>query len=973
MPGRFKCQRYLYNALLCFVLLIVPLNTLTAQEIRYGTPLTEYISRRDYNAASQNWKITQSHNDLLYFANNDGVLEYDGVRWKLYNEMGSFVTRSVKSLGDRIYAGTYNELGYFKYKDNHELEYTSLVGDEELRTLGDYWNIHEWNEYVVFHSEMGICFFKNDSLVNIIPAISRFTSSYLVNDMLLLHDETEGLMEVRGDNLYPVSGGGILKDKIVTSLMPISEDSIVIGTMKTGLFIWDMQRISEWEVPANDMLKKSNIFCGTSYFESHLVFGTIQSGVIITDKSGNIIFQVDKDKGLNNNTVLSLMVDDNGNVWAGLDNGIAKISLGSAISFMQRYYDLGTGYVVRQRNNTWYLGTNQGLFAINDTDFTDPLKGPEDFKKVDGANGQVWSLYNTGHSLLCGHNLGVLSVRGQTAELITPSTVNGVWLFREIPGKDNLLIAGTYNGLILLEKIDGKWGYKTKVKGFNESSRYIEWDNDDLWISHGYKGVFRLRFNDEFTEVTDIKTFAADKFSNDNSSQVLTKVDDELIISSNTALYRITESDTVEYYNDLDDYFRVSYPDRMIQDRYKNIWYFFNGSAGVLRPMEDGSYKNIRYPFIPLKNKLVPSFESVYVKDRNNIIFGVEDGFSHYSVMVGIDYSMPFTLHLREFREIHDSISYVLHQDENFDFEQSITPEFPYRDNHIITRYAAASYTDGSIEYSTYLSNYDIQWSSWNDDHSREFARLKEGHYDFMVKARNSYGKQSQPLVFSFVILPPWYRSILAKIVYLAIIIILIVLLIYFFNKRVEANRRVEIQKQKEKYRIREEQLNNEALKVEQELVRMKNEKLRNEMLYKEKELANSAMNILQKNKALIKIKNRMLKIKMLSNNPEVKDQMDQLIRKINYDIDSEDYWNVFEVHLEQVHQDFLKRLNEKHPDLNYREQKLCAYIRMGMSSKEIAALINISFRAVENNRYRLRQKLDLAQGENLSHYINSL
>ncbi|HKL67823.1 MAG TPA: triple tyrosine motif-containing protein, partial [Bacteroidales bacterium] len=510
-------------------------------------------------------------------------------------------------------------------------------------------------------------------------------------------------------------------------------------------------------------------------------------------------------------------------------------------------------------------------------------------------------------------------------------------------------------------------------KGFSESSRYIEWDNDDLWISHGYKGLFRLKFTDDFTKVIDIKSFDADKFSDGNSSQVLTKLDDELIISSNTALYRITESDTVEYYNELDDYFSESYPDRMIQDRYKNIWYFINGSAGVLRPMEDGSYKNIRYPFIPLKNKLVPSFESVYVKDRNNIIFGVEDGFSHYSVMVGIDYSRPFALHLREFREIHDSISYVLHQDGNFEFEQNILPEFQYRDNHIITRYAAASYTDGSIEYSTYLSNYDMQWTSWDDDNSREFARLKEGHYKFMVKARNSYGKQSQPLVFSFVILPPWYRSTIAKIVYLLIIIMLIVLIIFFFNKRVEANRRVEIQKQKEKYRIREEQLNNEALKVEQELVRMKNEKLRNEMLYKEKELANSAMNILQKNKALIKIKNRMLKIKMLSNNPEVKAQMDQLIRKINHDIDTEDYWNVFEVHLEQVHQDFLKRLYEKHPDLNYREQKLCAYIRMGMSSKEIAALINISFRAVENNRYRLRQKLDLAQGDNLSHYINSL
>jgi DNA-binding CsgD family transcriptional regulator len=113
--------------------------------------------------------------------------------------------------------------------------------------------------------------------------------------------------------------------------------------------------------------------------------------------------------------------------------------------------------------------------------------------------------------------------------------------------------------------------------------------------------------------------------------------------------------------------------------------------------------------------------------------------------------------------------------------------------------------------------------------------------------------------------------------------------------------------------------------------------------------------------------------ISSLNDKLEMKKQIKYLVSRIEKDIDSEDYWKVFEVHLEQVHEAFLKRLAEKHPDLTGREFKLCAYIRMGMSSKEIAALTNISFRAVENNRYRLRQKLKLERSENLSNYILSL
>jgi len=948
-------------------------SPLSSQETRFGIPGIDYFSRRVYDGATQNWKICQSHHDMLYFANNDGMLEYDGVSWSIYKDMGSFVIRSVKSIGQRIYAGTYNELGYFSYDDNYHLCYTSLASEEQLKQYGDYWNIHEWNDKIVFHSEEALCFFRDDSLSFTIPALSRFTSSYFINGLLLVHDELSGLMEVRGENVYPVAGGNILKGKLITSVIPLSENRIVIGTMKAGLYLWDMQSIRQWDVPSNEILKKANIYCGTDYEDRYMVFGTIQSGMIVTDKAGRIVFQIDKDKGLNNNTVLSLFVDRDGNIWGGLDNGIVKINLRSGISFLQGYYDLGTGYVTGRNYGKWYFGTNQGLFSIRDEYFSNPLKDRDDFKKIEGTDGQVWSLFNTDDSFLCGHNLGVFEVDEHGAELITPSTINGAWIFREVPGREDLIIAGTYDGLILLEKIEDGWQFKSIIDGFKESSRYIEWGPEgNLWISHGYKGVFSLSFEDGYTRVAGVDAFSMEEFPDIGPSFVISKIDGQLIISGERGLFRVNDSSEIERYRYFDSYFEERYPDRLLQDRYRNIWYFMNGKTGVLRIMEDGTYKNIDFPFIPLENKLVSSFESVFILDRDNIIFGIEDGFAHYSVRDESDFSKPFKVHIRSFKGRPDSLAYVLNQDEKGRIQQTV-PEYRFRDNLFEINYAATYFREGKVEYSTYLSDYDLEGGSWSTNTSRQFAKLEEGDYEFVVKARNSFGVQSEPVKFMFTITPPWHRTMAAKITYVFFSLLMIILFIHVFNRRLEINSQKEKLRQQVSYKAREEQLNSEALKVEKELIRMRNERLRSEMVFKEKELANSTMSILQKNESLRDIKSNMVRISKLENNSEIKSQMKRLINRINRDIDSEDYWKVFEVHMEQVHEAFLKRLSEKHPDLTNRERRLCAYIRMGMSSKEIAALVNISFRAVENNRYRLRQKLDLSPGENLSRYISSL
>ncbi len=189
-------------------------------------------------------------------------------------------------------------------------------------------------------------------------------------------------------------------------------------------------------------------------------------------------------------------------------------------------------------------------------------------------------------------------------------------------------------------------------------------------------------------------------------------------------------------------------------------------------------------------------------------------------------------------------------------------------------------------------------------------------------------------------------------------------------KEKVKVRKDHELKEQKEKYI-------QESFVAEQEIIRLKNEKLeievqRNkaELESKSKELAAIAMQITNKNEILNQIKVKLEKIQQKMLHEQSKKQVSEVIKTINEDMLREDDWDKFEVHFDQVHEDFLKRLRANFPALTPKDLRLCAYLRMNLSTKEIAPLLNISIRGVEISRYRLRKKFDIERIENLTDFL---
>ena len=168
-----------------------------------------------------------------------------------------------------------------------------------------------------------------------------------------------------------------------------------------------------------------------------------------------------------------------------------------------------------------------------------------------------------------------------------------------------------------------------------------------------------------------------------------------------------------------------------------------------------------------------------------------------------------------------------------------------------------------------------------------------------------------------------------------------------------------------------------ETLRKENEIAHLKSEQLEHDVRHKSQELSNATMNVIRKNEILIDISNQISKIQESEESsaltPGANKQLMKIQKLIKENISHDDDWQKFAQNFDVVYENYLKRLVQLYPQLNANDQRLCAYLKMGLSSKEIAPLLNMSYRSVEMNRYRLRKKMELSRDVNLVEYLQRI
>lgn len=947
-----------------------------------GLPYIQDYPKSVYDAGTQNWDIGQDEKGILYFANNDGVMQFDGENWRTYSLDNNSIVRNVEITNNgRIYASGFNEFGYFDVTRKGDLNYISLMNKlpEKYKDIEDVWRIHETSFGIVFQSFNYVFAYKNDTIKKIASG-ENLGFSFYVDNRLFVHDKNEGLKEFRGNRLYLLNGGEIFRgDMEIWSMHEFQDGNILIGTQQHGLYLYDGYDIKPFECPANEKLSNKQIFSSAKIDSNHFAYGTIQDGLIIINQNGEVLQHLNKDKGLLNNTVLQVFRDNNGQLWLGLDNGINYLEVNSPFTFFRDGMGIeGTGYDAKIYNGNIYLATNQGLYtkqwnqnARNTYDFLPAIKG------------QVWTLNKFGNQLLVGHNRGAHIISGQSVEELFSN--QGTWEFIQLSSEKDLLLAGTYSSLIILNKENGKWTYRNKIKGFNESSRVLEQDSaGNIWVSHGYKGIYRLSLDKDYDSVVTKDFYDSRHGLPSDIDNYVYKLKDEVVFGTAKGIYRYNpRSETFVPHSYWQKWFgenqNIRFPK---EDSSGNIWYALNETPHYLEKTKEGYTKKDAL-FTKTKDVLVGGFEDIEVVGPHDVIFSAENGFVHYDRRIRKKRKNHFNTLVRGVVTTSDgdSVIYMGNSKGNIHEAAQRKPAMlSFSNNDLRFNMSATFFENGDLlSYKTFLKGYDKDWSAWSQNNIKEYTNLPPGEYTFMAKAMTGGTGESKTAEYHFEILPPWYRTVVAYIVYSIIAAFLITLLIYYLSHRIKREKAKLKEKQERELQEKERKYRQEALEADQKITRLKNEKLQVELdkkkadvELKNKEVVSTAMQITHKNEILSEIKRKLTNVSEKVND-QAQDEIKKLISTIDSDVRMDKDWEKFQKHFEDVHSDFFKKLHDRYPELTPKDLRMCAYLRMNLSTKEIALISNISVRGVEISRYRLRKKLDIPKEQNLVDFIMNI
>lgn len=960
--GAFWISKMKRRQLLIFLLLGL-LYTVDAYSQRpiAGIPKIVNYNKFAYKAGPQNWMITHAPNGFVYVANNDGLLEFDGSDWKVYRDLG-VVNRAVLYNQGRIYVGGYNEFGYYSPNENGVLVYTTLSkGVKRVFRFGEIWKIHELDGVIYFQSNEAI-FTYSKNHIKIMKAPARFDFAYIANRTLFVNDAVKGLLIYRRGELVSIDPERKVATKQLSGVSELDKGRVLISTIDKGLFIYDGIRITSWDIPISPLLKKYQINTEAKVNGYH-IFGTILNGLYIIDAKGKMVLEVNQNKGLNNNNVICVGTDLESNIWLGLNNGLAKLELNTSLSYIGNSFKIESVYATALWNGKLYIGTNSGLFQIDWSRFLDPMKNDSDFKLIPGSEGQVWNLTVIGGTLFCGHNNGVYTV--SASGLTSIGGIRGGWLFLPIKDNPNKVIVANYTGLALIEKRGSSWAFVNELKGFTESSRFVEQDSEgDYWVSHGYKGIYRLKVNENYTGYKSIEFFGKHSGLPSDKNNMVAKIGGRLVFTTENGIYSFNpQTKTFSRNEELNRTIRsngwISY---LKQDEKGNIWCVHGYKTAVLRLQEDRSYTTIATPFYPLTRRNIITFEHFYSLPNGMTLIGSEEGMAIYDPAISRPENSPYKVFIKDITkgDVHYSLS----------FADNVNPEFKQGKSPIMMSASAPFKNSGASLYSFKLDGFDKDWSPWSENNHKEYTNLSEGTYTISVRAK-SYGGEVSPMVSKVIqITPPWHRSSIAYLIYIVIFIGLSVRLKRLYDRNIEKSRKRGEHQQREQFKAREAQLVKEALQAENEMIRIKNENLQDVMRRKERELTLSTMHVIQKNELISKMKAELRKLQGATSDRTIKEKTADIIKKMAKDADNKSEWKTFELHFEQVHEEFIRRLKDRFPDLTSRELRLCVYLKMNLSSKEIANLMNISPRGVEISRYRIRKKMNLERNEGLSEIL---
>lgn len=747
-----------------------------AQEPRseQGRPYhVESYSVSDYRAHDQNWAITEDERGVIYVANHEGVLEFDGRTWRTIGVPGQRTRSLVTDEGGKIYVGGSGEVGYLAPDSLGTMEYRSLVHTlpEEHREFADIWTTLATEDGVYFQSFDRIMRWDGSEM-QVWIAETRFHKAFVVNDVYYLRQDDVGLMTIEDDTLRLRPNGERFATHRIDAMLPFGQRALVV-TRNEGLLLKQGDEYRAFHTEADAYLRDERVYHAAPLSDSTYALTTISGTVVVMGTAGEVLRVLDEDVGLrSDDLVLYAYADRQGGLWLALDTGLLRVDVPTPLTtFGQGLGLAGTVYSAQRANGDLYVATSQGLFQLRSANVRGSLLNRHArFEPVGGLRQQVWSILGVGDALLVAANDGVYEITGGTSRMVLTDRSFVLVRSQFDPG---LVYVGTKGGLAILQLREGQWNLIGRVKGLEEVEvrSLLEADDGSLWMGGVFDGALRAWLDGG--ELVRTERYGEAEGLPARTVSVYEK-QGQLVAQSSAGIYYMQETAghnrfvRDERLNALVGLEREGAEgNHLINTKVEGqVWVVKEGRVHVYQEAE-GGYKEVTPPILRLDGI---SYQFMYVEGDGTAWINGAEGIIRYEPSIEKNYAVSYPALVRQVTTGRNDLLFGGASRPGDD-----VPRLTNDRNSLRFKFSAPTFNaPEKTEYQYWLEGFDDGWSDWALETTKEYTNLPERTYRFQVRARNAQGVVSRVGIYAFEVLPPWYRTWWAYSLYIATFIAIV-------------------------------------------------------------------------------------------------------------------------------------------------------------------------------------------------------
>ena len=793
-------------------LVFILCNYISAVSQYNNFKVTDYTPE-DYGTGieSQVLCITQGPDSNIYAGTGGVVLKFNGTNWNYYNiKEGTWIT-SILADVNKIYIGGNAEFGFLNKNTNGEYNYNSLsdsLAQEHIPSSSIWKIIKLQNGQILFHSENALYIYNNLELQHIIKPKTSFHQVFYVDNNLITRQRNIGLMKYSDNEFKLINRGDVFKDKGVFAIIPDKINSFYyIITNKNGIYSINKDLTNLKLINNHESILNCSIYGGRLLSDNSLMLYSNQNGLLNFNPETNKLIVINEKTGLNNIEINMITEDCYGNIWCAANNGISKLRYNLLYSIYSKEHGIkGKIRKIHIYNNHIFLGTTLGLYIYNNIE--------NSFKIFNNINNQIWDLAVFRNELFVATNNGILKINGNKKTSYLNKGINSLSISHD---KQHFIAAG--NNEIYIWK-NAKWN-KMQLPVIGNFVNITFLNNDKGWnrfyIGTFKNGIYQLSINKNYE--AEIDNFNM----NDglpNGWLIPYKMDSSLLVASQVGLFRYVSGkelqaqlpDSLKQFNiELRGYFElaniyghiIQEPVTAFHDIEDKVW-ISNGYN--IFYINKKNRKKVDYPFKEIK---MGKLSTIYAENNKKCFVGSDYG------LISVNLSKK----IKEIENYSTKITTIYSINDSLFISKNIKPAIlPYKNNSLKFEFTSPYYnSEKDLKYSYKLAGYNNNWSACEKNNNVNYIKLREGDYTFYVKAKNIYNQISSVDSFNFSIKPPWYRSLIAYIVYGMLAVLLIYILIQLNIRRLKIkNQKLEIIIAERTQEIREQK--NKIEKQKQEI-----------------------------------------------------------------------------------------------------------------------------------------------------------